>query len=83
MDEFNLPPVPNDVLEALETLPEEKLAKIETQVIAMSMEEATRNPDAFRNKKYTIKTLIKLGRKHTALIRQAVREMSEERGREG
>ena len=50
---------------------------------AWSLEEATRNPDAFRNKKYTIKTVIKLGRKHTALIRQAVREMSEERGREG
>jgi hypothetical protein len=80
---IKLPPVPNDVLEALETLPEKKLAKIETQVIALSMEEATRNPNAFRNKKNTIKTLIKLGRKHMALIRQAVREMAEERGREG
>ena len=33
--------------------------------------------------KPAIKTLIKLGRKHMALIRQAVREMAEERGREG
>jgi len=80
---IKLPPVPNDVLEALETLPAEKLAQIEAKVIAMSMEEATRNQDAFKNKKYTIKTLIKLGRKRMALIRQAVREMAEERGGEG
>ena len=80
---IKLPPVPNDVLEALETLPEEKLAKIQTQLIALNMEEATRNPDAFRNKKNTIKTLIKMGREHMALIRQAVREMAEERGGEG
>ena len=75
---FKLPPVPNDVLEALETLPEEKLAKIETQVIALSMEEATRNPDAFRNKKNTKRTLVKLGMEHMELIRQAVSEMAEE-----
>ena len=80
---FKLPPVPNDVLEALETLPEEKLAKIETQVIALSMEEATRNPDAFRNKKNTQRTLVKLGIEHMELIRQAVVEIAEERGREG
>ena len=83
MDNFKLPSVPKDVLDALETLPEEKLAKIQTQLIALNMEEATRNPDAFRDKKNTIKTLIKMGSKHMALIRQAVREMAEERGREG
>ena len=83
MDNFKLPSVPKDVLDALETLPEEKLAKIQIQLIALNMEEVTRNPDAFRNKKNTIKTLIKMGREHMALIRQAVREMAEERGGEG
>jgi RecA-family ATPase len=83
MGNFKLPPVPKDVLDALETLPEEKLAKIQIQLIALNMEEVTRNPDAFRNKKNTIKTLIKMGREHMALIRQAVREMAEERGGEG
>ena len=33
--------------------------------------------------KSAIKTLIKMGREHMALIRQAVREMAEERGGEG
>ena len=80
---FKLPPVPNDVLEALETLPEEKLAKIESQVIALSMEEATRNPYAFKDKKNTQRTLIKLGLEHIELIRQAVSEMDKERDRGG
>ena len=83
MDNFKLPPVPKDVLDAFESLPQEVLDKIQIQLIALNMEEVTRNPDAFRNKKNTIKTLIKLGRKHMALIRQAVREMAEERGGEG
>jgi hypothetical protein len=79
MYEIKIPPVPIDVLEALGTLPAEKLAQIETKVIAWSLEEAIRNP----TEKNSIKMVIKVGRKHTALIRQAVREMAEERGREG
>ena len=77
---FKFPPVPNDVLQALETLPADKLLSIETQVVAMSMEEVTKNPEAFRNKKNTRRTLAKLSRNHLRLIREAVREMAKQRG---
>ena len=80
---FKLPPVPNDVLEALETLPEAKLEEIQVRVMALTLEEAVLNPLAFETEKNTQRTLVKLGTEHMELIRQAVVEMAEERGRGG
>jgi hypothetical protein len=70
--ENELPQVPQDVLDAIETLPDDVQEEINTKVLIFCALEAIKNPAAYETKEKFRELVIKNGKEHMRLIREAV-----------
>jgi hypothetical protein len=71
----NLPPIPEDVLAAFDTLPEETLSQIEIQMVKFAGLEIISNPEAMASEKGLKRSMERYAREQCRLIRKAVREL--------
>ena len=74
MNNFKLPRIPQDVLDAMDTLPADTLANIDWQILLTSTVEIGNNPALVATEKAIEKLVIKNGLEKIRLIREAVKE---------